>query len=76
MESRQSKLIASKGDQARDNKNKMNITHLLVVRVKSSNRLHLKARFENKASAEAASLAILRANPDRFSVEISFIGSK
>lgn len=52
----------------------MKTTHLLVVRTKSSNRLHLKAEFETKAAAHAASLAILRANPDRFVCEISHIG--
>jgi len=51
----------------------MNTTHLLIVRTKSGNAIHLKAEFESKAAAEAASLAILRANPDRFVCEISFI---
>ncbi len=48
-------------------------THRLTVRIKSSNRLHLKAEFEIKAAALAASFAILRANPDRFICEIGFI---
>ncbi len=48
-------------------------THLLKVRLKSNNRLHLKAEFEIKAAALAASFAILRANPDRFICEIGFI---
>jgi hypothetical protein len=51
----------------------MKNTHLLVVRTKSSNRLHLKAEFETKAAAHAAAHAILRAN-DRFVCEISYIG--
>jgi hypothetical protein len=45
--------------------------HLLVVRTKSSNRLHLKADFETKIAAEAAAVAILKANLDRFICEIS-----
>ncbi len=48
-------------------------THLLKVRLKSNNRLHLKAEFETKSEAHAASFAILRANPDRFICEIGFI---
>tara|TARA_R110000822_G_scaffold21917_2_gene69338 strand:+ start:465 stop:626 length:162 start_codon:yes stop_codon:yes gene_type:complete len=51
----------------------MKNTHRLEVRTKSSNRLHLKAVFETKADAHAASLAILRANPDRFSCVIKSI---
>lgn len=52
----------------------MKTTHLLVVRTKS-NRLQLKAEFENKAAAHAASFAILRTNPDRFVCEIKYIGN-
>jgi hypothetical protein len=50
---------------------KMKTTHLLVVRFKSSNRLFLKAEFQTKIAAEAAAMAILKANFDRFICEIS-----
>jgi hypothetical protein len=46
-------------------------THLLEVRNKFSNRLHLKAWFETKIAANEAAFAILRANPNRYSIEIS-----
>jgi hypothetical protein len=49
----------------------MKTTHLLVVRFKSSNRLFLKAEFQTKIAAEAAAMAILKANFDRFICEIS-----
>ena len=52
----------------------MKTPHRLVVRTKSSNRFHLKAEFETKAALDAASFAILRAHPDRFVCEISYIG--
>jgi hypothetical protein len=49
----------------------MKTTHLLIVRFKSSNRLHLKAEFQTKIAAEAAAIAILSSNFDRFICEIS-----
>ena len=56
---------------AEDAINHMKTTHLLVVRFKSSNRLHLKAEFQTKIAAEAAAIAILSSNFDRFICEIS-----
>ena len=48
-------------------------THLLEVRNKLNNRLHLKAWFETKIAANEAAFAILRANPDRYSIDISYV---
>jgi hypothetical protein len=54
----------------------MKSTHLLIVRLKSSNRLMLKIECENKAFADAAAMSILRTNPDRCICQIIYIGAK
>jgi hypothetical protein len=54
----------------------MKFTHLLVVRLKSSNRMMLKIECESKAFADAAAMSILRTNADRCICEIIFIGAK
>ena len=54
----------------------MKSTHLLVVRLKSSNRMILKIECESKAFADAAAMSILRTNPDRCICQIIYIGTK
>jgi hypothetical protein len=51
----------------------MKSTHLLTVRLKASNRLHLKVKFGSKADAYSAAQMILITNPDRFFCEIVYI---
>jgi len=53
----------------------MKSTHLLVVRLKSSNRLMLKIECESKAFADAAAMSILRTNPSCI-CQIIYIGAK
>ena len=67
-------VFTSKGINSESKNQNMKTTHLLEVRIKSSNRLHLKAEFETKADALVASYAILRANADKFLLVISYIG--
>ena len=54
----------------------MKFTHLLVVRLKSSNRMMLKIECESKAFADAVAMSILRTNADRCICQIIFIGAK
>lgn len=49
-------------------------THLLTVRIKSTNRLHLKAEFNTKKDVLIAANAILYSNPDFYEIEIVYIG--
>jgi hypothetical protein len=55
---------------------KMKSTHLLVVRLKSSNRMMLKIECESKAFADAAAMSILRTNLDRCICQIIPRGQK
>lgn len=43
---------------------------LLTVRTKRTNRLVLDAEFEARRDAESAAIAILRSNPDRYSITL------
>jgi hypothetical protein len=52
----------------------MKLTHELIVRIASSNRLHLKIRFGSKAEAFLAAQMILVSNPNRYFCEIVYIG--
>ena len=54
----------------------MKSTHLLVVRLKSSNRSLLKIECESKAFAETAAMSILRTNLGRCICQIIYIGTK
>jgi len=53
----------------------MKSTHLLTVRLKASNRLHLKVKFGSKAEAYLVAQMILMTNPDRFLCAIVYLGT-